>query len=248
MPRTALARGDLYALERRLRRAGFSCIAGAHEAGRGACAGPLVTAAVCLTEQGSPRLEGLTDSKLLSPQRREELYEQIRQRARSYAVVVVSPSEIDAIGVHRANLIALRRAVTGLGTRVDYALTDGFSVPGITAPNLGVWKGDRVAACIAAASIIAKVSRDRLMCQLHERFPRYDFARHKGYITPFHAQALREHGPCREHRRSFANVAATSVATVGPDLVWSSSAMGVPGSGKRAWSTMSTQAWPAEVG
>jgi len=208
---TALARGDLYALERRLRRRGFSRVAGADEAGRGACAGPLVTAAVCLPERTVPQLADVADSKLLSPRHREELYEKIQQWAHNCAVVVVSSSEVDAIGVHRANLVALRRAVTQLGAHVDYALTDGFSVPGIATPNLGVWKGDRVVACIAAASIVAKVTRDRLMCQLHERFPRYGFARHKGYITPAHIRALREYGPCSEHRRSFANVAAVGI-------------------------------------
>ncbi len=248
MARPALARGDLYALERRLRRAGFSRIAGADEAGRGACAGPLVTAAVCLPERVSPQLAGLADSKLLSPRRREELYRQIQQGARNCTVVVVPSSEIDAIGVHRANLVALRRAVAQLGAQVDYALTDGFSVPGITMPNLGVWKGDRIAACIAAASIVAKVTRDRLMCQLHERFPRYGFARHKGYITPAHARALREHGPCSEHRRSFANIAAATGPSTALELLDTSPLPGVPAGAGQAWSTMSTEVRAAEVG
>ncbi|MGH3545623.1 MAG: ribonuclease HII [Mycobacteriales bacterium] len=228
MAPTALARGDLYALERRLRRFGFRRVAGADEAGRGACAGPLVAAAVCLPDGARSQLPGLADSKLLTPQRREELYEQIQQRARLCAVVVVPSGEIDVVGVHRANLAALRRTVSQLGSQVDYALTDGFGVSGISVPNLGVWKGDRVAACIAAASIVAKVTRDRLMCQLDERFPQYEFAGHKGYITAAHTRALHEYGPCSEHRRSFANVRSLAESEL----------TGVVGGSRAAWSTI----------
>ncbi len=127
-------------------------------------------------------------------------------RTPSYAVVVVPAAEVDATGVHRANLAALRRAVAGLSGPVDYALTDGFGVRGMTVPNLGIWKGDQVSACIAAASVVAKVTRDQMMCRLGDSFPAYDFSRHKGYITTSHSMALREHGPCSEHRWSFTNV------------------------------------------
>ncbi|HEX3733175.1 MAG TPA: ribonuclease HII [Mycobacteriales bacterium] len=199
---------DIYAFERRLRRRGFSRIAGADEAGRGACAGPLVAAAVMLPARG--RISGLMDSKLLTPLRRDELYDVIIGRAERYAVTVVAVPEVDDGGVHRANLAALRRAVAGLGTGVEYVLTDGFTVPGMPAPSLGIWKGDQISACIAAASVLAKVTRDRLMSALHTDYPIYEFDRHKGYITSAHTAALRRHGPCTEHRRSFVNVAAVT--------------------------------------
>jgi ribonuclease HII len=121
-------------------------------------------------------------------------------------VVVVEPEECDRLGMHVANLEALRRSTALLDVRPSYVLTDGFPVDGLEVPGLAVWKGDRVAACIAAASVVAKVSRDRMMAQLHEVHPAYDFATHKGYITQAHTAALAEHGPCPAHRRRFVNV------------------------------------------
>jgi ribonuclease HII len=136
-------------------------------------------------------------------------------RALSYAVVVVTAQEVDARGLHRCNLEALRRALGRLAPRPDYVLTDGFRVDGLGVPGLAVWKGDRVSACIAAASVLAKVTRDRMMTEMHELYPQYDFAQHKGYITPDHAAALTLHGPCPEHRMSYANVAAVVAGASG---------------------------------
>jgi ribonuclease HII len=210
-PRTVVRReGGLYALERALQRRGFSNVAGADEAGRGACAGPLVAAAAMLPEGRRGEIDGLADSKLLTAAARERVYEQVVRRALAYAVVVVPPAEVDSRGLHVCNLAAMRRALASLATRPDYVLTDGFSVDGLGVPGLAVWKGDRVAACVAAASVLAKVTRDRMMVELDGDFPEYGFAEHKGYVTPEHSAALRQHGPCREHRFSYVNVAAVS--------------------------------------
>src|SRR4051794_17550957 len=197
----------LWDMERRLRRRGFSVIAGADEAGRGACAGPLVAAACVLPAGKRGRVPGLADSKLLTAAARERVYAEVVDRAVAWSVVVIPVEELDARGMHVTNLEALRRAVSMLDPGPDYVLTDGFPVPGLARPNLAVWKGDRVAACVAAASVLAKVSRDRIMLELHERWPEYDFAGHKGYITDVHSAALDRHGPCPQHRKRFVNVA-----------------------------------------
>ncbi len=208
-PRTVVrTEGGLYALERALRRRGFTHVAGADEAGRGACAGPLVAAAVVLPPGRRGEVDGLADSKLLTPAARERVYEQVVARALAYAVVSVPPDEIDARGLHACNLAALRRALAGLAVRPDYVLTDGFPVDGLEVPGLAVWKGDQVAACVAAASVVAKVTRDRIMTEIDQRYPQYGFAEHKGYATPEHQAALRRWGPCPVHRMSYANVAA----------------------------------------
>jgi len=131
-------------------------------------------------------------------------------------VVVVAPQEVDRIGLHVANVRAMRQAVVRLDPCPSYVLTDGFPIAGLPAPALAVWKGDRVAACVAAGSIIAKVTRDRLLVQLHERWPAYDFAQHKGYSTPEHMAALAEHGPCPEHRFSYVNVRSSLVRQDAP--------------------------------
>jgi len=200
----------LYGYERALRRAGMAPVAGVDEAGRGACAGPLVAAAVILPEGRRGEVPGLADSKLLTPKARERCYEQVLRRALSWAVVVVEPDECDRLGMHVANVEALRRALARLEVRPSYVLTDGFPVDGLEVPGLAVWKGDRVAACIAAASVIAKVTRDRIMEDLHAVYPVYDFATHKGYVTASHTTALTEHGPCSVHRRRFVNVRRAS--------------------------------------
>jgi ribonuclease HII len=197
----------LWAMEGSLRRRGFSAIAGADEAGRGACAGPLVAAACVLPAGRRGRVPGLADSKLLTPAVREEVYAEVVDRALAWSVVAIPVGDLDARGMHVTNIEALRRAVRGLDLAPDYVLTDGFPVSGLSQPSLAVWKGDRVAACVAAASVLAKVSRDRTMLELHERFPQYGFAEHKGYITDVHSAALDEHGPCPEHRMRFVNVA-----------------------------------------
>lgn len=210
-PRTVVRReAGLYALERALQRRGFRHVAGADEAGRGACAGPLVAAAAVLPEGRRGEIEGLADSKLLTPASRERIYAEVVARALAYAVVVIPAEEVDARGLHVCNLAAMRRALASLTTRPEYVLTDGFGVDGLDVPGLAVWKGDRVAACVAAASVLAKVTRDRLMVELDERYPGYGFAEHKGYVTTEHSAALRALGPCQEHRFSYVNVAAVS--------------------------------------
>jgi ribonuclease HII len=196
----------LYGYERALARRGLTPVAGADEAGRGACAGPLVVAAVVLPPGGRGQVPGLADSKLLTPLARERVYAQVVRRAAAWSAVVIPPQEVDRIGLHVANVTGMRRALAQLPVTPSYVLTDGFPVPGLDVPGLAVWKGDRVAACIAAASVVAKVTRDRLMVELHDRFPMYDFATHKGYCTPEHQAALLTHGPCHEHRFSYVNV------------------------------------------
>ncbi len=208
LPRGSTIRRDagLYGYERALRRAGLAPVAGVDEAGRGACAGPLVAAAAILPEGRAGQVPGLADSKLLTPRARERCYEHVLDRALAWSVVVVESAECDRLGMHVANVEALRRSLARLAQRPAYVLTDGFPVDGLDVPGLAMWKGDRVAACISAASVIAKVTRDRIMCGLHEQFPAYDFATHKGYITAEHAAALDEHGPSPVHRMRFVNV------------------------------------------
>lgn len=196
----------LYGYERALTRAGLGPVAGADEAGRGACAGPLVAAAVVLADSPSRRISLLRDSKLLSAAQRERAYAEIVEKAAAWSVVALSPGECDRLGMHVANIQALRRALLRLDLSPRYVLTDGFGVDGLGVPGLAVWKGDRVAACVAAASIIAKVTRDRLMVDLAQRWPAYRFEVHKGYCTPLHQSALDAHGPCPEHRLRFDNV------------------------------------------
>jgi ribonuclease HII len=200
--------GGLYALERALQRRGFVRVAGADEAGRGACAGPLVVAAAILPTGRTGEVPGLADSKLLTPAARERVYAEVMKRALAHAVVVIPAADVDRRGLHVCNLAGMRRALAVLGERPDYALTDGFRVEGLGLPGLAVWKGDQVAACVAAASVLAKVVRDRIMVELDAEFPEYGFAEHKGYSTPEHGAALRRHGPCAQHRFSYANVAA----------------------------------------
>ena len=144
----------IYGYERALARAGFAPVAGADEAGRGACAGPLVAAAVILDDRKSRRVEGLNDSKLLSEPTRERLYAEIVERATAWAVVAIQPEECDALGMHEADLQALRRALLRLDVAPAFALTDGFPVAGLGIPGLAVWKGDQVAACVAATGLV----------------------------------------------------------------------------------------------
>ncbi len=207
-PRALTVRRDagLYGYERALSRVGLAPIAGVDEAGRGACAGPLVAGAAILQAGRAGHIPGLADSKLLTAPARERCFEYIKRRAVAWSAVVIEAAECDRLGMHVANVEALRRALARLDVRPSYALTDGFPVDGIGVPGLAVWKGDRVAGCIAAASIVAKVTRDAIMTDLHGTFPAYDFATHKGYVTPEHAVALERFGPCPQHRRRFVNV------------------------------------------
>jgi ribonuclease HII len=200
----------LYGYERALVRVGLGPVAGADEAGRGACAGPLVAAAAILSDARHRQIKGLNDSKLLTALQRERLYAEITEKAVAWSVVAVEPEECDRLGMHVANVMALRRALLRLEVPPTYALTDGFPVDGLGVPGLAVWKGDRVAACVSAASIIAKVTRDRLMCELDAVYPEYAFAVHKGYCTPLHQERLDAYGPSATHRMRFDNVARTT--------------------------------------
>jgi ribonuclease HII len=192
--------------ERALARAGLSPVAGIDEAGRGACAGPLVVAAVAFEQRKLAGLRGVADSKALTAPAREKAYAEVMATALSWHVVVIPSTEIDQLGLHVCNIAGMRRALAGLNCQPAYVLTDGFAVRGLGVPALAMWKGDEVAACVAAASVVAKVTRDRIMRELHLRYPMYGFARHKGYSTRGHMRALSAHGPCPEHRRSFVNV------------------------------------------
>ncbi|HST65916.1 MAG TPA: ribonuclease HII [Mycobacteriales bacterium] len=207
-PPRALVRRDagLWACEGALRRRGFPLVAGTDEAGRGACAGPLVVAACVLPDGKRGQVPGLNDSKLLNPAVREEVYAEVVRRAVAFSVVVIPAGDVDRQGLHVMNIEGMRRAVARLDPAPAYVLTDGFPVRGLTVPALAVPKGDATVACIAAASVLAKVTRDRIMVQMHEQWPEYEFATHKGYVTPVHAAALMRHGPCPEHRFSYVNV------------------------------------------
>ncbi len=199
--------------ERVLARAGLTPVAGIDEAGRGACAGPLAVAAVALDPERLASLSGIADSKALTAAAREDAYTKVMRVALAWHVVVIAPQEIDKTGLHVCNIIGMRRALAGLACRPAYVITDGFPVRGLGVPALAMWKGDEVAACVAAASVVAKVTRDHLMCDLDTQYPDYGFASHKGYSTPDHMKALAQHGPCPEHRRSFVNVKGLLINT-----------------------------------
>ena len=195
-------------IESLLIEAGITPLAGVDEAGRGACAGPLVIASVVLADPFAPELTKVRDSKDVSESEREKLFDVVTDAALAVSVIIVPATEVDSRGVHAANLDGMRRAVQALKVVPAYVLTDGYAIAGLALPNLAVWKGDQVVHTISAASILAKVYRDRIMRQLDEKYPAYGFAGHKGYITASHSQLLSANGPCIEHRRSFANVAA----------------------------------------
>ncbi len=196
------------AIEELLRNAGISPIAGVDEAGRGPCAGPLVVASVILKDPFAPELAAVRDSKEVPESKRDALFDLIMDIAESVSVITVPAAEVDERGVHVANLDGMRRAVKGLQIEPAYVLTDGYAIEGLAIPNVAVWKGDQVVTAISAASIIAKVTRDRMMVELDAIYPQYGFAQHKGYITAAHTAALKEHGPCVEHRKSFSNIAS----------------------------------------
>lgn len=187
--------------------AGIDSIAGVDEAGRGACAGPLVVAAVILKYPVSTRLGDLQDSKALSEIAREKFFKVILEEAIAISIIEVSSSEIDERGVHAANIDGMRRAVLGLQKVPDYVLTDGYPISGLGIPSLGVWKGDQLVETISAASIIAKVTRDRIMAKFDDIYLGYGFASHKGYSTSSHLEAVKMLGALDIHRRSFANIA-----------------------------------------
>lgn len=188
-------------LERRVRSFGFIRVAGVDEVGRGCLAGPVVAAAVVLPD--GPRIPGLRDSKLLSAAQRERLFDRLVDAALAWQVASVEPAEIDRINIHQASLRAMRDALLALAPQAGFALVDGFRVPGLPIPQLAIVGGDRRSSVIAAASIVAKVTRDRMMAALHQRDPRYGFDRHKGYATPEHLDAVGRFGYSPVHRRTF---------------------------------------------
>ena len=192
---------DLWEIERSCFARGIGLVCGADEAGAGPLAGAVYAAAVILP----PGLElaGLNDSKKVSPRKREELFAQIQAQAVAWAVASVDEGEIDRINILNARMLAMDRAIQALDPAPEYALIDGNRNTGIRCPNETVVKGDGRSASIAAASILAKVSRDRYMKEMDARYPGYGFARHKGYPTKAHYEALRRLGPCPIHRRTF---------------------------------------------
>ncbi len=190
--------------ERQLRQRGFRMLAGVDEAGRGALAGPLVAAAVILPDDFD--LEGIEDSKLLTPKQRREAAARIRERALAISVRKAMPGRIDRAGLHRTNLALLRRALRTLQVVPEFVLTDGFPIKRLGLPSLALRKGDVVTASVAAASVIAKTTRDRMMDRYHRRFPEYGFDTNRGYGTERHWEALWRFGPTPIHRRSFNHV------------------------------------------
>ncbi|BBX17475.1 ribonuclease HII [Mycolicibacterium duvalii] len=222
-PRTVIRKASgLRTLESALYRAGLGPVAGVDEVGRGACAGPLVVAACVLGPNRLDSLSALDDSKKLGEAERERLFPLIKRYALAYHVVYIPSVEVDRRGVHVANIEGMRRAVAGLAVRPGYVLSDGFRVPGLPMPSLPVVGGDAAAACIAAASVLAKVSRDRLMVAMEDEHPGYGFAEHKGYSTRAHSAALAALGPSRQHRYSFINVRrlVTCDREVGSSTQW----------------------------
>ena len=181
-------------------------LAGVDEAGRGPLAGPVVAAAVILDD--SRRILGLADSKVLTPLQRDKLYDKIRDKALCCSVGSASVLEIDELNILHATMLAMKRAVEGLRLKPIKVLVDGNRLPHLDVLSEAIVGGDAKVKSISAASIIAKVTRDRLLQQLHDEFPQYGFSAHKGYSTPEHLEALRVHGPCIHHRRHFAPVAA----------------------------------------
>jgi len=195
---------DVWHYEKQARRRGFSLVAGIDEAGRGPLAGPVVAAAVILP--ASCEIIGLDDSKKLSPARREQLYERVYGRATAVGIGIVDAPEIDRINILQAALLSMKMAVDNLVPRPDYLLIDGKFGIAADIDQEPIIKGDRLSASVAAASIVAKVTRDRLMLGCHRQFPHYGFDRHKGYPTRVHREALDRFGACVLHRRTFRGV------------------------------------------
>ena len=200
-------------IEETLIKSGVVKIAGVDEAGRGPCAGPLVVASVVLKDPLSSNLSDIKDSKELTAKVREKLYDVIISNALAYAIIEIGVDEIDLLGLHKCNIEGMRRAVNALQIAPEYVLTDGYAIPGLATPNLAVWKGDQVAVSISAASILAKVYRDRIMIELDGEYPQYGLASHKGYITASHTAAIKQYGILPIHRKSFANIAEIIAAS-----------------------------------
>ena len=190
-----------YEYERNAAQQGYTAVCGIDEAGRGPLAGPVYAAAVILPD--GLEIPGLNDSKKLTEKKREALFDEICQKAVAYGIGCASEQEIDEINILQATYLAMRRAVEQLSVPADYALVDGNRMPPLAIPGETVVKGDAKSACIAAASILAKVSRDRVMLLMDPVYPQYQFAKHKGYGTKVHREALLTYGPCPIHRKTF---------------------------------------------
>lgn len=191
----------MYEIERSCRERGFNMIAGVDEAGRGPLAGPVYAAAVILSPDTV--IKGINDSKKLTEKRREELFCEITEQAVAYSVFSVDEKRIDEINILNATFEAMNGAVDGLSVKPDYVLIDGNRIKNMTLPHETVVKGDAKSTSIAAASILAKVSRDRFICEMAKKYPEYGFEKHKGYGTKAHNEAILKHGPCEIHRRTF---------------------------------------------
>lgn len=192
---------DWFLYENQCAEQGYSSICGVDEAGRGPLAGPVCAAAVIL--KPNDIIEGVNDSKKLSEKKREALYDVIKARAAAYSIAFASVEEIEELNILNATMLAMKRAVEGLQKAADYAIIDGNKTPDLSIPCSAIVKGDANSMSIAAASILAKVTRDRLMLEYDKEYPQYMFAKHKGYGTKAHTQAIREYGPCPIHRMSF---------------------------------------------
>ncbi len=192
--------------ERQLYKSGIKLIAGVDEAGRGPISGPVVAGAVIFPP--GLRVDGVKDSKLLSPKKREKLFDEICKAAEAVGVGIVSEKIIDRVNILQAAYLAMRKAIEGLSVRPEYLLVDGWKLPGVDIPQLAIIGGDNLSMSIASGSIIAKVTRDRIVTRQDKLFPQYGFAAHKGYPTKKHIEALRKYGPCKFHRRSFKPVRA----------------------------------------
>ncbi len=190
-----------YELEEKYTNEGYRVICGCDEAGRGPLAGPVVAAA-CVLPQGL-YIEGLNDSKKLSEKKREALFEVIKAEAVAYSIASASVEEIEEINILNASMLAMKRAIEGLSVKADFALIDGNVVRGFDIDAVAVVKGDATSPSIAAASILAKVTRDRLLCEYDKEYPEYQFAKHKGYGTKIHTEAIKKYGVLPIHRRSF---------------------------------------------
>ena len=192
---------DWLAYEEEAYREGYHSVCGIDEAGRGPLAGPVFAAAVILPRGAV--IDGLNDSKKLSEKKREKLFDIITQTAVSYSIAFATETEIDEINILQATFLAMKRAFDGLAVRADYAMVDGNRMPVLEADTRLIVKGDALSASIAAASVLAKVSRDRVMLEIDKIYPQYQFAKHKGYGTQLHRELLLKYGPCPVHRKTF---------------------------------------------
>lgn len=210
--------GAPYHFESAAWRRGISRLAGVDEAGRGPLAGPVVAAAVVLAP--GARIAGVDDSKRLMPEERRRLFDMIRERAVGVGIGIVDHLTIDRINILEATRLAMGQALGALGLEPELVLTDYVTVPGLRCPQRNLVEGDRRSASVAAASIIAKVTRDRIMEEADREYPLYGFGRHKGYGTPEHRMALEQHGPCALHRRTFAGIWNQMALFARSELQW----------------------------